>query len=282
MTETLSHIRTSLLPYYPAEEIQGFIRMIMEDVFHIPPQHYLFGTDRKMTDEEKELIDTFILRLQQMEPIQYIIGKTEFWGLSFEVNPSTLIPRQETSELIELIINDQQNKTIQLLDIGTGSGCIAVTLAKKLPLATVSAIDIDNRTLFTAIRNAELNEVTVNFKQADILQTENTAVLFDQDFDVIVSNPPYITQSEKPAMEMNVLVYEPHTALFVPDDDPLLFYRQIALFGQQKLKPDGWLYFEINAAYGKETVGLLTAMQYRDVVCIRDISGKDRMIKARR
>jgi len=218
-----------------------------------------------------------ISRLQQNEPIQYIIGKETFCNLSFMVDKNVLIPRPETQELVEWILVDNEGrKGCRVLDVGTGSGCIAISLAKKMPKSQVEAWDFSAGALQMAKRNASLNEVEICFVKQDVL----TFVPESACLDILVSNPPYITESEKTGMEGNVLDWEPKTALFVQDDDPLLFYRKIASLGRVMLNPGGSLYFEINRAYGKEMVTMLEEMGYTRIVLRKDMFGNDRMIKA--
>ena len=282
MTKIIDSIKSALQGIYPPTEIKGLIRIIMEDVFQIPPHHYLMNMGRALTPEEHEQLEQIIARLKQHEPIQYILGKAPFCGLELDVNSSTLIPRPETTELIEWITHEHQPANLRILDIGTGTGCIAIALAKAFPNASLFALDISEETLRTATHNAEKNEVQISFLQADILQFEKLVEQFDAPLDLIVSNPPYICLAEKKEMEKHVLDFEPHGALFVPDDDPLLFYRQIAKFGLETLTQGGSLYFEINRAYGKETQEMLEQLGYQNVICRKDLAGNDRMIKATR
>lgn len=281
MTETLHWIEQSLKGVFPDSEIHCFQRIILEKVCKIPPHRLLIDKDRQLSDTEKREITAITERLRQSEPIQYILGETDFYGFVFKVTPDVLIPRPETEELVELILSrHQQHKPgIRLLDIGTGSGCIAITLAKRLSQATVVAADISEEALQTARFNAEKQAVGVHFVRTDILGQEALTEI-EGYFSVIVSNPPYVKESEKTDMCSNVLEYEPHLALFVPDHDPLLFYKAIARFGKQKLETDGFLYFEINAAYGTETAEMLQKENYRNIRIVQDISGKDRIIEA--
>ena len=220
-----------------------------------------------------------IRRLKKNEPIQYIIGVESFCGLTFEVNPSVLIPRPETQELVGWIAGDCEGKeACRILDIGTGSGCIPVSLAHRLPKAEVESWDISEDALQVARRNAERNGVEVLFRQKDVLKASPDEARYD----VIVSNPPYIAEKEKVDMEANVLDWEPSIALFVPDEDPLLFYRKIAQLGCSMLKEGGALYFEINRAYGQETIQMLEAMGYKEIELRKDSWGNDRMMKAER
>lgn len=283
MTDTIAYIRHSLENLYPKNEIQSFTRLIMEEVCGIPPHHLLFGKGKELSDTEKSEIKEIIEQLKKHKPLQYILGKADFYGRTFRVNPSVLIPRPETEELIEQICNDvdkEAEKPVTLLDIGTGSGCIAVTLAKELPRADVVAIDVSPDALETARENARTLHASVTFILCDILDTERAEAGIPFLFDVIVSNPPYVMEREKEAMEANVLKYEPPLALFVSDNDPLLFYRAIARFGRKKLRKGGRLYFEINALCGLDTVRLLEQEGYHSIQLIRDLSGKDRMVKA--
>ena len=279
MTETVSYIQNSLKEMYPSGEIKSFTRLIMEQICGLQPYQLLACKGKELSDMEKKRIQDIVARLKLSEPIQYILGQASFYGSVFETNPSVLIPRPETEELVDLIIKDYKHKTARILDIGTGSGCIAVSLAKHLPGAEVVAIDISEEALAVALRNAGRNQTDVSFIRTDIL---GAACLEDipGEFDVVVSNPPYVKESERNAMQDNVLRYEPPTALFVPDTDPLLFYKAIAEFGNKRLKKNGRLYVEINAQCGKETTALFKACQYRAIELIRDLSGKDRIIKA--
>lgn len=283
MTETLSYIRESLHGIYPDSEISALTRLIMERVCHLMPHHLLFCRDKVLAEEEKERIREIVGRLKQMEPIQYILGTADFFSLLFEVNPSVLIPRPETEELVDRILAetpDRKTARIRVLDIGTGSGCIAIALKKHLPEASVTALDVSEAALEVARRNAKRNNVAVTCLQADVLQMEEFKQAVPVMQDVIVSNPPYVRESEKEEMEQNVLANEPHLALFVPNEDPLLFYRQIARFGRDRLKKHGRLYFEINAAFGERTVRLLEAEGYTNVKLYQDLAGRDRMVRA--
>ncbi len=281
MTETLSYLKNTLKGLYPPEEINGIIRLIMEEVCHIPPHRLLVSSGEPLPDNKKKEIFRMAERLKKREPIQYVIGHTTFCGLAFEVNPSVLIPRPETAELVEWIIRENQQKKLQILDIGTGSGCIAIALKRTLRTEKVVAADLSEKALETARRNAARNQAEITFVCTDILKPGIAEKEIAGSFDVIVSNPPYVTEKEKAHMERNVLDFEPHSALFVPDDDPLLFYRRIAAFGKEKLTPEGTLYFEINAQYGMETVEMLKKEGFRNVELRKDLYENNRMIKAR-
>jgi len=220
--------------------------------------------------------------LQTGKPIQYIIGETEFYRLPFKVTPAVLIPRQETEELVSWVLEETRhrpaNQSLRILDIGTGSGCIPITLKKHLPKAEVQALDISFAALEVAMHNAVLNQTEVKFYQADIFLS--SAISSTKGFDVIISNPPYIAMEEKGEMHENVLNHEPHQALFVEDTDPLLFYKQIAQVAIEHLQPKGLLFFEINERYGSETIELLKNKSFNKIELRKDLMGKDRMIKA--
>lgn len=279
MQATTAYIRETLGGTYSTGEIRNLTRWLFERVCGLTLARQILCKDKQIAETEKEAIRRVVERLSRSEPIQYIFGECEFHGLRFEVTPSVLIPRPETSELVELIVRRHPEAGLKVLDIGTGSGCIAVSLAKMLREATVTAIDICDDALAVARRNAEAHQVDVRFVRADILSESSSDEVAPSVFDVIVSNPPYVTEREKAGMDANVLMYEPAQALFVSDDDPLCFYRHIAARGRKWLSEGGRLYFEINAAYGKELVSLLKAMDYREVETVRDISGKERFIQ---
>lgn len=280
MTETVAYINNSLKDVYPPGEIGGITRLVMERICGIQPHKLLFCKDKELSEIEKSNVKEVVERLKKSEPIQYILGIADFYGLEFEVNPSVLIPRPETEELVEQVILDNEGLTPKILDIGTGSGCIAITLGKNLTGSEVIATDISAGALETARKNARRNHVPVTFIRSDILNSEKSALDIPFIFDVIVSNPPYIKESEKRMMDKNVLYYEPHTALFVSDKDPLIFYRCIARFGKGKLKKAGCLYFEINAQCGQAAVDMLKEEGYNHIELIQDLSGNDRIIKA--
>ncbi|MBR3977697.1 MAG: peptide chain release factor N(5)-glutamine methyltransferase [Bacteroidaceae bacterium] len=270
-------INEKLSGYCTPDEAHALTRIIATELLGVSQMAFYLKDDITLTAEQQAQLESAIERLQKHEPIQYIQGYCNFCGLRFKVTPATLIPRPETSELVEWIaIEATGNESI--LDIGTGSGCIAISLANKLPQSKVTAWDISPEALAIAAENSKANGCTVLFEQADILSYEPT----EAQFDIIASNPPYIKESEKSAMHSNVLDWEPHTALFVPDSDPLLFYRTIANKGLTLLKPGGTLYFEINRAHGAETAELLANYGYKNIELRKDISGNDRMIKATR
>lgn len=258
---------------YTQSEISFLIRIILEEVSH---------KINNLSDSELLKAEDIVERLKNSEPIQYILGKYEFYGLIFQLTPDVLIPRPETEELVEWIISENLKDKSSVLDIGTGSGCIAVTIAKKIKVADVNAWDISKPALEVASNNAAINGVNIQTSNIDILSDEDIIQFRNSEveFDVIVSNPPYVTEREKNTMEDNVLKYEPHIALFVPDDDPLLFYRRIADIAQVLLKDNGKLFFEINSAFVNELVEMLKEKGYINIEVRKDISGKLRMLKA--
>lgn len=272
----LQKLIQTLTPLHGVAEARAIVYALLEDVFGLSKTDVLLGRFEGLSAMEKARFKECAARLSQGEPLQYVVGTAPFGDLRFEVTPSTLIPRPETLELVEWVAADEQVRpALRLLDIGTGSGCIAISLAKLLPQATVSAWDISAEALAVARRNAERNGVAVDFKQVDVLHVTEA-----ETYDCIVSNPPYICEAEKAEMTDSVLLHEPHTALFVPNTDPLRFYRAIAELGMRCLSPGGTLYFEINRAYGAETCNLLRDLGFRDVELRKDFYGNDRMVKA--
>lgn len=278
MQKFIQHIRQTLKGVYPISEIQAITRVLLTDIFNISLIDYYMGKDIKLSGKQQHTLSEILHRLLNHEPLQYITGNAPFYGYTFIVNSNVLIPRPETTELVDLIIKENQKPDLHVLDMGTGSGCIAITLALQLKTPHVHAWELSMEALQTAQKNAENLNASVTFEQRDILQTD----IAPQSLDIIVSNPPYITEQEKTNMKKNVLEWEPSLALFVPDSHPLLFYEAIARLGQKGLRPNGKLYFEINQAYGAETVALLQDFNYHDIQLITDLSGNDRMIKATR
>ncbi len=279
MRSTIQYIENELAEVYPFPEIRGFIRIILEKVCGLSYTEQVLHKDRELPEADKKLIEATVLRLKKNEPIQYIFGETEFRDLRLKVNPSVLIPRPETEELIDFVLGMEVGADAKIIDIGTGSGCIALSLKSALPEAKVYGLDVSEKALGVATENAELNSLDVAFLQRDILKWE--ADVWEQ-YDVIVSNPPYVRNSEKPMMEKNVLEYEPTTALFVTDDDPLLFYRRISEFAQKILHKNGWLFFEINEYLGNEMVDLLKHLSFREIQMHKDINGRNRMLACRK
>jgi len=284
---------------YEKEEVASFFILIMEHYYNISRLQMALEPDLSITKQEKIVFFEALEGLKKQKPIQYIFGETEFYGLTFKVNEKTLIPRPETEDLINWCvdcINDRiqkvngEERVINVLDIGTGSGCIAVALAKTLSNIKVHALDVSAEALKVAKQNAELNGVDISFIKADILElvdsNRKTFLLDDNSereigsFDVIISNPPYVRHQEKKEMKANVLDNEPHMALFVDDENPLLFYRKIAKFAQNHLKQNGELFFEINEYLGEETLKLLNDFNFKNVVLRKDVFGKDRLLRS--
>ncbi|GET32447.1 release factor glutamine methyltransferase [Prolixibacter bellariivorans] len=280
MRRLFDHIREKLSVRYEPSECESISFLIFEHILGYSRLQVHLKKDETIPDAKVTEIEEILNRLVEGEPIQHILGKADFFGLTFYVNPHVLIPRQETEELVDWIINENKLAAPEILDIGTGSGCIPVSLAKNIPDAEVSAYDISAEAISIANQNAKNNAVSIRTRQVDILQWE--AVSIDKTFDIIVSNPPYVKEEEKKLMQEHVVSHEPHLALFVSNDDPLIFYRRIAEFAQQHLSPEGTLYFEINEALGHETVSLLQENGFNNVTLRKDINGKDRMICATR
>lgn len=268
---------------YGDNEVQSFFYMLAEFCLNFKRIDITLQPDFEVNSEVLEHFLNAISRFKTYEPIQYIIGETEFYGLTFKVNSHTLIPRPETEELVQLIIDNEKLKTrksITILDIGTGTGCIAISLAKHIANAQVFAVDVSDEALKVAKENAILNGVNVEFIKADILNWQSEPKLKELKFDIIVSNPPYVRHLEKAEMKANVLQHEPHLALFVDDSNPLQFYRAITEFASQKLQPNGQLYFEINQYLGDEMLQLLKSHQFKNIELLTDIFGNHRMMKA--
>lgn len=263
-----------LVPVYGEGEAQAIARLIYEVRYGLTLSDLLMGRDSSVPQDELEQI---AIRLERQEPVQYILGQADFCGRAFVVNEHVLIPRPETAELCQWIVPSKK-----ILDIGTGSGCIAITLAAEMPEAEVTAWDISEEALKVAEENAKRTDVHVKFEQVDILHLPSSILHLTSAFDLIVSNPPYICNKERETMEANVLEHEPHTALFVPNDDPLLFYRAIAQYGQTALKEGGWLYFEINPLYAEALREMFNKMSYYDIEIKEDQYGKQRMIRAKK
>ena len=271
----------ALSAIYPKTEIDSFFFILMEEKLKLQRIDTVLKSDFLIT--EKNLIDlkNIVKRLQKEEPIQYIIGNTEFYGLPFLVDKNTLIPRTETEELVAWVLDEikvlTNNKITELsiLDIGTGTGCIPISLAKNLTSLNISAIDISPEALLIAKQNAILNKVTIEFIELDILNAES----LPQEYDVIISNPPYVRELEKKEIKNNVLENEPHLALFVADENPLIFYNKIADLAKKQLSKNGMLFFEINQYLGKETINMLVKKGFKNIQLKKDLFGNDRMIK---
>lgn len=263
-------------------EAKAITLLLMEKVAGLPPAKALMADGKGLNCQRQTLLD-MAARVAQGEPIQYVIGEADFCGLSLNVKPGVLIPRPETEELVRWIEEDQKLSTLnsqlstkRILDIGTGSGCIAITLAQQIEGADVEAWDVSEAALQVAQENAKKNGVKVKFRQVDVME----ALKQVDSFDIIVSNPPYICEEEAVEMEKNVVEHEPQVALFVPNEDPLRFYRKIGTIGQELLVAGGRLFFEINRRFGQEVVSLLEGMGYQEVELRKDSWGNERMVKA--
>ncbi|MGB5418516.1 peptide chain release factor N(5)-glutamine methyltransferase [Algibacter sp.] len=260
---------------YGEEEVDSFFYMLIHDYFDVT--RIQLAIDSNLTIDDPEKILEALSFLRDHVPIQYVIGETEFYGLPFKVNNNVLIPRPETEELVNWVLKKtDKEKTVSIIDLGTGSGCIAISLAKNLPNAKIFALDISEKALEVAKQNAKLNNVNIEFIEADILETKS---IQDLKFDIIVSNPPYVREKEKAFMKPNVLENEPHLALFVKDNNPLLFYEAITHFSVLNLIDNGVLYFEINEYLGKDMIELLHDNNFQNIELKQDIFKKDRMIK---
>lgn len=264
----------SLKNIYEPQEIEYFFYYILEKIHHLKRFEFTLQRSKFLTENEQNQWFIILDDLKKEKPIQYIFNEAHFFGYDFFVNEHTLIPRPETEELVDLIIKNHQNKTLKFLDIGTGSGCIAISLAKNLENSTVFALDISENALQMAQKNAISNQTNIHFLKSDILQ-QPTLV---QRFDVIVSNPPYVREVEKAEIKKNVLDYEPHSALFVPDENPLLFYEALAKFAQNHLVSNGILYVEINQYLGAETIQLFENYGFTAVKLIQDLQKNDRIV----
>ena len=279
-----SQLAKTLIPLYGENEAGQMIRMLFEHFCRISGVSLVLQKNNFLPPGQYERLQEALLQLSDHMPIQYILGRTWFYNLSFEVNSAVLIPRPETEEMVDLIVNgamqSAESGNIKLLDVGTGSGCIAVALKKSLPLWHVDACDISEEALQVARRNADYSGTSINFFKADILRWKEWAD--SGSFHLIVSNPPYVCESEKSQMQPHVLDHEPSLALFVPDDDPLVFYRAIAEFAASRLLQHGKLYLEINESYGSELVNLLKSLGYSDIELRKDFRGKERFAIARK
>lgn len=297
MHPMVDYIKQNLHGHYPDSETMSMARLLLKELFGMTDLEIYCGKvsasrgqykansfdfigETKDTADQRRQLDKVLARLKNREPLQYILGKETFCGLTLEVTPEVLIPRPETAELVEWITATEQEGPLSILDIGTGSGCIAIALAQQLKGAAVTAWDISEAALQVAARNAERSGMKVRFERRNVLLDEDCPS--EARFDLIVSNPPYVTEKEKAAMDDNVLLWEPALALFVPDDRPLLFYRRIAELGLRILKPGGRIYFEINRDYGAQTVAMLQGLGYRNVCLRKDLSQNDRMIRCER
>lgn len=276
MKAGIASIQKELAGIFPKEEIESLIFLIFEKLKGYSRTQFLLSKEEKLSKDDWVEVEKIVTRLKNHEPIQYILGETEFYGLPFYSVPGVLIPRPETEELVQWIIQENTISSPTILDIGTGTGCIAISLWKHIEQATVFACDISPICIETALVNAELNAAEVSVFEYDILNSTPKTTF--PEMDVIVSNPPYVRETEKLLMERNVIDYEPELALFVPDENPLIFYDRIADFALIHLKTQGRLYFEINEAFGKECVEMLQAKGFSNIILKKDLNGKNRMI----
>lgn len=279
MQASIAYIRKELKDLYPDQEVEGLVRLIFSALRNYTPTDLLLKKNEKLTPDERLHLNEIVRRLKKHEPIQYILGKTEFYNLPFQVTEDVLIPRPETEELVDWILKELTIASPVILDVGTGSGCIPVSLKKFLPAAKVMGCDISEKALKVARANAGINQTEVAFFHLDILNPLLPSTF--PGLDILVSNPPYVTEKEKQLMQPNVLAHEPHSALFVPDEDPLVFYAALVRFGRQHLKKGGKLFWEINEAFGPACVHLMEENGFDTVQLKKDINGKNRMIAAR-
>lgn len=269
----------SLIDFYNKNEINSLYKTVFSEILNLKFEKILISDNLTINNFSVRKLHKIILRLKNYEPIQYIIGKTEFYDLPFFVNKNVLIPRPETEELVDLIINENKNKkNLSILDVGTGSGCIITALSKNLDCKLCQAIDISNKALKIAENNSILNNQKINFIKLDILSA--TINNFKSKFNIIVSNPPYVTESQKKQMAKNVLNFEPQKALFVDDENPLIFYKKIAVLASKLLSKEGRLYFEINEIYANETLKIVENLNFKKTSVIKDFNNKPRIIKA--
>lgn len=274
--EAILLLRSELGAYYDNREIEGMTRVIFEDVLLWQPVDIVMRENEQLPEFFGNRLTSIIERLKQYEPLQYILGKARFHGHSFAVTPATLIPRPETEQLVDMIVDENPGSDLEVLDIGTGSGCIAISLARALKFAQVTATDISLEALEVAKQNAAALKTRVRFLEQDIL----TCRAPSEAWDIIVSNPPYITEQEMAAMERNVIDYEPASALFVPNDDPMLFYRPIAAYSSRALKKGGRLYLEINRAMAQLVSDTLKRAGLSNVQVHNDFNGNNRFVSA--
>ena len=285
-----NYFNETLKTIYPITEIDSFFFLLLEEYLGFRRVDIVLKSDFKINQQTLNLLQSATKQLEQEVPLQHIIGKTEFYGLPFVVNKHVLIPRPETEELVAWVVSESsrfktfntstkqttETKQLKILDIGTGSGCIPISLKKQLPFAKISAIDISKEALSVAKKNAVLNNVDIHFILQDILKT----VTLDQHYDIIISNPPYVRELEKKELKNNVLKNEPHVALFVENDNPLIFYAKIAELAKNYLNKNGLLFFEINQYLGTETIDLVNKKELKNIQLKKDMFGNDRMIVA--
>ncbi|MFT7035289.1 MAG: release factor glutamine methyltransferase [Cyclobacteriaceae bacterium] len=272
--EIILYVSKKIAAVYSENETNSLASLLVEKVFKLTATQLMLNEQLEIAKENSVCLEQSIERLLKNEPIQHIFGEAEFYGRKFKVNGDVLIPRQETEELIQLIVDDNELEVPKILDIGTGSGCIACSLALEVKSAQVQAIDISEEALITAQRNADLLNAKVSFLKIDILKDSIPL----KEFDIIVSNPPYVLDSERALMHKNVVDYDPGLALFVPDNDPLLFYKAIGDISRQLLRSGGKLYFEINEKFGVAVAQSLNELGYNQIKIHQDLNGKDRFV----
>ena len=279
LKEIQRNFENSLAEIYPKQEIESLFCLVVEHMLGWSKLKLITEYNTLIKQDKSSDIEYIADKLQKNIPIQYVLGETEFYGLRFKLNEHVLIPRQETEELVRWILDSLKNTNSdqpKILDIGTGSGCIPISLEKNLVCAKIFGLDISKEVLQIASSNNRLNSTSVKFDELDILRNDLSKY---SNLDVVVSNPPYVLETEKKLMHKNVLEHEPHLALFVNDNEPLLFYSRIANIAFESLKTDGFLFFEINEKYGQETVNLLESLSYKNIQLKKYINGKDRMIR---
>jgi release factor glutamine methyltransferase len=273
-----NYLKKELYGIYPEREITAITNLIFKTQFGIDRLHLLLDSGQNVHSQTVSRIVELCIELKTRKPLQYILGETSFYNCTIKVNNETLIPRPETEELVDQIIRENPGFKGRVIDIGTGSGCIAIAIKKNLRKSEVTGIDISAGALVMASSNSILNNVDVSFLKGDILKFDSELI---PPVEIIVSNPPYVLESEKQNMSQNILDFEPHNALFVPDDDPLIFYRAIVNLSERILIPGGKLYFEINEAKGREMFRMLESAGYSEIKITDDINGKNRFIKGR-
>ena len=278
LQKTKRHFTEVLAEKFPKREAEQLMRILLEDLFGIDWNQQLMNPDLRIDEHQHYQLGEAVKRLLSGEPVQYVTGMARFCDLLIKVSPAVLIPRPETEEMVQKICASMpKEKTMRIWDIGTGSGCIAIALAKQFPNAEVIAFDVSEEAFQISKENAESNGAKVTFVQDDVLNP--TSDYFTQPVDLVVSNPPYVCDSERAAMEANVLDWEPETALFVPDDDPLRFYHQILALAKKQLNPNGQIWFEINERMGEELVSLCREMGFSNAEILEDFAGKPRFVK---
>ncbi len=265
-----------LLAYYDQREAESLLTILVQYFFGLSQSGLITNADFRLSESEMLQLHFAVKDLKKYRPVQYIIGETEFFDLKIKVNKAVLIPRPETEELVQLIINNEKQRDLNILDIGTGSGCIAIALKKNIPFVQLTGIDISDAAIELASENAENNKLNIAFAELNILDQRQWNLLGQ--FDIIVSNPPYVTNAEKNRMDNNVLNYEPHQALFVADNDALVFYKEIFHFSENHLRQNGKIYFEINEEKGNEIVELAKSKNFVNVKLHKDINGKNRFV----